>query len=374
MKKLVLEAAAVLAVAVVALLAIEGAWSLIRWKVPHESVTYAAVRWVNAQVTGKYLRDDEQLPGVLTDAAELEALLPLLVEQGVAMGNVPYAELDTARSRMNTVVDGCYALQPNLDKTVFHLRTLLFNPLDPISVFYDTGTVLDPALQAFFAEYGLPPVRLTSNVNGERTTLPLVERDRKVLVAGDSVAFGAMIGDADTLASQLQLLDPERQYISTAVGGADARDVICNLERAAARYAGAIDALVYVYCENDFNRSLDFGEPEPVIDWLADFAAANGLEPDRVTIVYAPTIYNIVPQFTRFAGYRGFDTATYLDQRQRLEAAVGGAGFRWLDIATLVQEENAEFGTQFATLRYFVDHLHLSPWGMRRLAQRLHGS
>lgn len=371
MKKLVLEAAAVLAVAVVALLAIEGAWSLIRWKVPHESVTYAAVRWVNAQVTGKYLRDDEQLPGVLTDAAELEALLPLLVEQGVAMGNVPYAELDTARSRMNATVDGCYALQPNLDKTVFHLRTRLFNPLDPISVFYDTGMALDPALEDFFAEYGLPPVRLTSNENGERTTLPLVERDRKVIVAGDSVAFGAMIDDADTLASQLQLLDPERQYISTAVGGADARDVICNLERAAERYADAIDALVYVYCENDFNRSLEFGEPEPVIDWLAGFAGANGLAPDEVTVVYAPSIYNIVPQITRFSGYRGGETATYLAQKRRLEAAVGNAGFRWLDIAELAQEENAAFGTQFATLHYFIDHLHLSPWGTRRLAETL---
>jgi hypothetical protein len=212
---------------------------------------------------------------------------------------------------------------------------------------------------------------VTSNENGERTTVPLVERDRKVIVAGDSVAFGAMIDDADTLASQLQRLDPDRQYISTGVGGADARDVICNLERAAQRYAGQIDALIYVYCENDFNRSLDYGEPEPVIDWLAGFAAANGLEPDRVTIVYAPSIYNIVPQFTRFAGYRGGETATYLAQKRRLEAAVGSAGFRWLDIAVLVQEENATFGTQFATLHSFVDHLHLSPWGMRRLAAEL---
>ena len=371
MKKLVLEAVAVLAVAVVALLAIEGAWSLIRWKVPHESVTYAAVRWVNGQVTGKYLRDDELLPGVLTDAAELEALLPLLVEQGVAMGNVPYAELDTARSRMNTEVDGCYALQPNLDKTVFHLRTQLFNPLDPISVFYDTGTELDPALQEFFAEYGLPPVRVTTNENGERTTVPLVERDRKVLIAGDSIAFGAMIGDADTLASQLQRLDPARQYVSTGVGGADARDVICNLDRAAQRYAGQIDALIYLYSETDFNQSLEFGEPEPVIARLTEFARANGMEPARVSVVYAPSIYNIVPQFTRFAGYRGGNAPTYADPKQRLEAATRAAGFRWFDIAAIMQEENAAYGTQFATLHNFVDHSHLSPWGMRRLAETL---
>lgn len=371
MKKFVLEAVAVLAVAVVALLAIEGAYSLIRWKVPHESVTYAAARWVSAQVTGKYLRNDERLPGVLTDADELEALVPLLVEQGVAMGNVPYAELDTARSRMNTVVDGCYALQPNIDKTVFHLRSLLFNPLDPISVFYDTGTALDPALVDFFAAYGLPSVRVTSNASGERTTVPLVESDRKVVIAGDSVAFGAMIDDADTLASQLQRLDMERQYISTGVGGADARDVICNLDRAAQRYAGQIDELIYVYCENDFNRALEYGEPEAVIAWLETFADANGLSLDRITIVYAPYIYNIVPQITRFEGYRGGEAATYLDPKRRLEASVADAGFHWLDIADVALRDDGMFGTQFATLHYFVDHVHLSPWGTRDLARAL---
>lgn len=371
MKKFVLEAIAVLAAAIVALLAIEGAWSLIRWKVPHESVTYASVRWVNAQITGKYLRDDERMPGVLTDADELEALVPLLVEQGVAMGNLPYAELDTARSRINTVVDGCYTLQPNLDKMMFQLRTTLFNPLDPVSVFFDSDSTLNPALRDFFSKYGTKPVRMTSNEAGERTTAPLIERDLKVIVAGDSVAFGAMIDDAVTLASQLQTLDTDRQYVSIAVGGADARDVICNLERAAQRYAGQIDELVYVYCENDFNRSLEYGEPEAVIAWLETFARDNGLAPDGVTIVYAPYIYNIVPQITRFAGYRGGETATYQDPKRRLAASVANAGFGWIDIAEIARRDEDLFGTQFATLHFFVDHLHLSAWGTRDLARAL---
>lgn len=369
MRKLVLEAVAVLAVGVLVVLAIEGANSLIHWKTPHESAVYSSVRWIKAQLTGKYLQEEQRDPTVLSNPAELEALLPLLVEQGVAMGNVPYAELDTSRSRINTVVDGCYTLQPNLDKTMFHLRSQLFNPFDPISVFYDTGTMLDPTLKAFFDRYGLPPVRITSNVAGERTTVPLMERDRKIIVAGDSVAFGAMLDDADTLASQLQILDPARQYVSVAVGGADARDVVCNLDRAARRYAGAIDALVYVYCENDFNRSLEYGAPEDVIAWLAQFAAANDLAPDRITIVYAPYIYNVVPQITRFEGYRGGEAATYRDEKLRLQGAVGAADFRWLDIAAIARDDDATFGTQFATLHFFVDHVHLSPWGTRHLAE-----
>ena len=78
-----------------------------------------------------------------------------------------------------------------------------------------------------------------------------------------------------------------------------------------------------------------------------------------------------MPQFTRFAGYRGGNAPTYADQKQRLEAATQAAGFRWFDIDAIMQEENAAYGTQFATLHNFVDHSHLSPWGMRRLAETL---
>jgi hypothetical protein len=368
-RKAFLETAAILAVTLALVLMVEGAIALIGWNAPQTSATYAAVRWVKGQITGKYLDEDQSHPGVLVDADELEALVPLMVEQGIGMGNVPFEELATEASRLNTIVDGCYSLKPNLDKTLFYLRSQIYNPLDPITVFYDTGLAPGPALRAFFDTYGLPPVRARSNAVGERVTVPLVERERKVIVAGDSVAFGAMIDDADTIASQLQALDSERQYVSVAVGGADARDVVCNLERAAQRYDGQIDELIYVYCENDFNRALEYGTPEEVVAWLQGFVQAQGIA--SVTVLFAPYVYNIVPQYTRFPGARGGEFPTYLDERHRLEAATHAAGFRWLSIGEIVRGEDAEFGTQFATLHNFVDHTHLSRHGVAQVVAAL---
>lgn len=369
MKKLVGEGLALLGVCLALVLLVEGAAALIGWGSARNSLTYAAVQWAKGQITGKYLDTDQLHPGVLTDAGELEALVPSMVEQGIGMGNVPFSELETDASRLNVVADGCYSLKPNLDKTLFYLRSQIYNPLDPITVFYDTGLALDPSLRDFFEKYGLPAARARSNEFGERITVPSVERERKVIVAGDSVAFGAMIDDADTIASQLQAGDAARQYVSIAVGGADARDVICNLERAAGRYAGAMDELIYVYCENDFNRSLEYGTPEEVVAWLEEFAAAQGI--GRVTVLFAPYIYNIVPQYTRFPGSRGGAFPTYLDERHRLEAAVRAAGFRWLNVADIVRADDNAFGTQFATLHSFVDHTHLSRHGVALVAAAL---
>jgi hypothetical protein len=167
----------------------------------------------------------------------------------------------------------------------------------------------------------------------------------------------------------MQRLDPTRQYVSTGVGGADARDVICNLARAAERYQGQIEELIYVYCENDFNRSLEYGTPEEVVAWLEEFAAEQGI--GKVTVVFAPYIYNIVPQYTRFEGHRGGEFPTYLDERNRLQAAVEAAGIRWINIGDVVRSDDSVFGTQFATLHHFVDHTHLSRYGVQRLVAAL---
>jgi hypothetical protein len=82
-------------------------------------------------------------------------------------------------------------------------------------------------------------VTLSSNSEGERLTIPESNADRIVLVAGDSMAFGAMVDDDVTIVSRLQANDPTRRYVNLGVPSVDARDIICRLEDAAKRYRGA---------------------------------------------------------------------------------------------------------------------------------------
>lgn len=368
MKKILLSVLAFVIVGVVTLALLEGGYSLVKGKKPHLSVTYQALTLLN--IAGGHAGGAEgAYSPYFSDSATLSAMIPLMRDQGVGMGNTPFADTMTEEAAVNTETGGCAALKPNLKKTAFFLSTSAFNPFDPPTIFHDADAALDPALQGFLDRYGKRRTSLTTNAAGERVTLPVIERPRKVIVTGDSIAFGAMVNDSETISSQMQARDTGRQYVNLGVAGIDAEAIICRLEQAAGRYKGAIDELVYVYCENDFKPSRRYGTSAEVVDWLKAFAAREGI--GKVTVVFSPYIYLVSPETTRFAGYIG---GTYPDrsaERAELKDLVGAAGFGWVDIGDIAREAIDAEKTQFGFFRLFVDHNHLSPEGTKRLVDRL---
>jgi hypothetical protein len=370
MKKGLLATLAFLFVAAVLLAALEGVYSLAKGGDTHASLSYQAL--VTLGLAGKPEPDEVgTYAPYIADARELADLVGQFVEAGVGVGNTPYMESETDRAAMNTRADGCHRPKPSQYKIAFFLRSPLFNPLDPITVFYDADQKLDDRLAAFFARYGNAPIFMSTNAEGERTTLPVVERPRKVVIAGDSVAFGAMIDDEDTLASQLQVRDPQRQYVNLGTSGARAADIVCRLEAELRRYAGQVDELIYVYCENDFRPKDPYGKPEEVIAWLEQFAAREKIA--KVTVVFAPSIYMVSPEITRFDGYRGGSYPYRHRERETLMKAVEAAGFRWVDIGTMAREELVRRDSPFAFFALFIDHNHLSREGTARLVDELMG-
>ena len=112
-----------------------------------------------------------------------------------------------------------------------------------------------------------------------------------------------MINDDETLASVLQRRDPHRRYVNLGTGGADGAEIRCNTELAAARYRQRVQELIYLYCENDFNEDESMGTPEAVMSWLRQFVRSQAIT--RTSIVYAPYVFNVVPEVTRVPGKRG---------------------------------------------------------------------
>ncbi|MEX0923869.1 MAG: SGNH/GDSL hydrolase family protein [Rhodovibrionaceae bacterium] len=369
MKKVVTSLLAVLIVTMVTLFTLEGIYSLVRDDELHTSVTFQAIN-----LGKRALGYEKELVGayepMFSDASDLGDLVPKIHEAGIGIGNAPFPEAKSEAAAVNIVVDGCPTLKPNLNKTAFYLRTNAFNPLDPPSIFHDQGQVFEPELAEFFERYGGRRVSMTTNADGERTTLPRVESERKVLIAGDSVAFGALIDDSETLASQLQARGRSRQYVNLGVAGSDAEEVICRLQKATeARYDGQIDELIYVYCENDLKYKRPYGKPEDAIAWIRDFAQRQGIE--KVTIVFSPYVYLAAPEVTRFRGYDGGTYPHRVEGRQALKAEVEKAGFNWIDVGEIARQAIEESRSQFGFFPLYTDHNHLSPEGTRRLADRL---
>lgn len=306
---------------------------------------------------------------VITRQEAFDELLDAFWADGVALGNSQYEELRTDRAELNTVIDGCKAQKPYLDKEMTYLRAGLYEPFSLVTAFYDYGKPLRSEVQAFIDRYATRRIRQRTNEFGERFTLPAIAAADKVIVAGDSIANGAMLNDDETLASRLQQLDPARQYVNIGIGGADADEIACALERAAQRYHGQIKQLIYIYCENDFKDDKPMGQPEDVIGWLEQYVRAQ--EIGQVSILYAPYIYNIVPHLTRFRGYRGGDFDSHKSERERLAELAREAGFDFVDMADLALREIALMGTEFAALTLFVDHAHWSPMGTLKMAEHL---
>lgn len=360
----------VLATSVTLLLA-EGLYSMARLGTQGTSLTYRLFAGLGGSAAARRVEDQPSSPDLqlIADAGEFEALMDQFRVANIGIGNSPYKELRTGEARTNVEIDACLTQKPDLDKTMSFLRANLFVNFDPPNVFYDTALVLPPEVAAFIDRYAFRKIRLRSNGDGERLTIPQVSSPDKVLVAGDSVANGSMVSDEETIASQLQAADPLRQYVNIGVASAKASDVVCNLERAARRYPGQVKEIVYVFCENDFDPDKPFGNPDELIAWLVRFLAKEKI--GRLTMVYVPYIYNSSPDVTRIEGQLGYGFSFFRDEKNRLLSGAKAAGFRVVDYLETTQEARRDGGSQFAALALYVDHTHLSRHGIARLVERL---
>jgi hypothetical protein len=368
-KKHVFAATTVTIAALLTVVILEGAYALVRWKTPGTSLVHSL--YATFQMGAREDASDADAPTayMIMDTGEIDGLIAELKNDRVGLGNSPYTDLITDETALNHDVDGCLTQKPDQRKAMAFLRSFVYNPWRQLTFFYDADRTLSPPVQEFFDRYRFQIVHLTTNAQGERVTLPVVETPRKVIVAGDSVANGLMVDDADTIASQLQARRRDVQHVNIGIGGADGADVVCALERAAQRYAGEIDEIVYVFCENDFDSDKPYTKPEDLIAWLAEFRRRNDIA--RIVFVYVPYVYNAAPEITRFRGYRGFTWPYYVEEKRTLLRLAEQSGFDVADYQAVIDAEREAGGSLFAPLALYVDQAHLSRLGIERLVARL---
>ena len=320
-------------------------------------------------VSAYYNQEKVTFPGVITDEDQINKLIPKMIEANISLANAPYPATQTEGARLTTRNRECESTKANLDKTALFLRSTLFEPLDPVVVFHDRGATLSPELTMLFQKYGYGSHGVTTNAVGERATVPLIERPRKTVIAGGSVAFGALLDDANTLASRLQAADSDRQYVNLAIPEDSAEFVVCSLAKAIPHYRGQVDELIYLYSEDNLDSAKKFGTPEEVVAWLKTLAQSESIS--KVTVVYAPTIYNVAPQLTRSKGNLSERIPNRDGEKERLRKIVAGAGFGWFDIGEIALEASKAEGTPFSVLNNFSDDRNLSLEGMTRLAEKI---
>ena len=327
------------------------------------------LNWDTLSSYYNYSQEKVTFPGVITDEDQISRLIPKMIEANISLSNAPYPKTQKEGARLTAPNRECESTKANLDKTSLFLRSTLFEPLNPIVAYHDRTAKLSPELELFFQDYGYGSHGLTTNAFGERTTVPIIEQPRKTVVAGGSVAFGPLLDDANTLASRLQAVDSDRQYINLGIPEDSAENVICTLATAIARYRGQVDELIYIYSEADLDESRKYGTPEEVVAWLKTLVQSESIT--KVTVIYSPTIYNVAPQLTRSKGNSSGRVPNRDGEKDRLRKIVTGAGFGWLDIGEIAIEASKSDEAPFSVLNNFADDRNLSLQGMTRLVEKI---
>jgi hypothetical protein len=359
----------VLAATLVSWLLAEGIHILVKGPQAETSLAYSFLANLRSKAPAAEADPNDPASQMIVRVRDIEKLLPAMKASGMGLGNSPFSELKTEEASVNSEKGPCLEQKPNLRKKVGYLRTNLFNPFDQMSFFVDADRKLPVELQAFLDRYAFRIVNHTTNEYGERTTLPASNATRIVLVAGDSVANGLAINDSETLSSQLQARDPSRRYINLGIARAAAADITCALDRAASRYHGSIDEVIYVLCENDFDQGGKNSDPVELTNWLADFQHRENVA--RMVLIVQPLIYNTVPEVTRIRGHSHYDWPTFLEQRTRVMQLSREKGFGVIDFVEITAAERVRGRSQFAPLALYVDHAHWSPTGVSRVVDAL---
>lgn len=308
----------------------------------------------------------EELTHYINDPEQIEQLFDEFEAAGVAFGNTPYVRLVTekARSIQRDEAQNLVNTPVHQSESAF-LRSRIFDIWDPITLGRgNLQTPLSPKIQRFIARYAFKPVIATIDEHGDRLTLPPSNAEQIMLIIGDSVAFGALLSDAETIASQLQQRYPAYKFINASVGGAKAKDNLSRLRQRLEMYGKRVAGVIYVHCENDYSDKVT---PDSIMMELS-----NLLEQYRIpyrAFVHQVYLERTMPDMVRDFRYESLNLA--YDAKSRLLNLARNAHFDVIDFYDIVDAYRSEMGTPLAGFSLYVDHCHLSALGTKLIVERL---
>ncbi len=243
--------------------------------------------------------------------------------------------------------------------------------LSPPVVQYASDKAVPRALENWLRTHAKLSYEFSTDALGHRRTVPRVEAARKILVVGDSVAFGLGVADEHTVASALQArVAPNYQVVNRGVpsyGAAQAYRVASDPV-----YSGRGHLLVYIACQNDFHGTTSGGQKffdtESMRSWIAAFQKLEdeGAYAQVIVVLETYLEYSFDNFFAEWDAQRIASIREGLDAFDSLTDELGIDALNWND---LVEAYNSEQGTLFAGVGLYVDHVHLSPRGNRLLAE-----
>lgn len=273
----------------------------------------------------------------------------------------------------NVVEDNLKVMKPNLNIRGYVFKTVKsFNYLPPILYLHENSNISGRLKRYIEENARMPFFRYTTDKDGYRMTLPYIHNDRKILVTGDSVAFGIGVNDDKTIASYIQgLAGDDYSVVNNAVGGYDLTSILKSIARETDR--NRYKRLIYIACQNDFSDIKD-----TVNQAVNNIYRFKDRFSEGICIVYVPYMFYIINDIflNQMPPEYVYDPAMYVNGTRMigstLEAGCKKTGILFIDFTDIADAYMKESKTIWSRFALYNDHAHLSEEANRLLAEAIY--
>ena len=313
-------------------------------------------------------------------------ILEDLIQAEAVIGG--YSLNPTKQDKYNTILlqphnELAYTLRPNAQIKVSTLRSqkpLNFNP--PILQLRKNHTSLSSRIKMFLETQSRLSYSYSTDENGFRKTVPLIQSDKQILLIGAAVPFGVGVDDEFTVASHLQqLIGPEYRITNSSVCGYSARQILLRTKHLSSKTK--FNGLIYVASQHDFMYSEAMRrfsqKPRPLtIDWVAEAEKIlEGLKSisDRFDgkiciVLHTYLEYSLVDLFLE-KGWREEMIEKTHALRAALPEITKKLGFDYCDWSEIVNNFMKKEKSIMSRFALYADHCHASPLGNELMAKKI---
>jgi lysophospholipase L1-like esterase len=261
-----------------------------------------------------------------------------------------------------------HKIKPNVKVSANILKTTKAFNFDPPVLFHRNDADLSDDLKAFIKAQSRHQFSYTSDSEGFRRTLPIINADKAVLIIGDSVAFGVGVDDKFTVASSLQKRLADRyRVINASVGGYNGQQAFKAARQLSHKYD--FEGLIYVACQNDYHGAKDW--ISEARDVLAKIKSISNRFDHNVIIIFQTYMeYNLRDIFL-YDGWSKKKIDKTHQLRQAMPELCKNNDFVYYDWSDMVEDYRVQEKSFLSGFALYADHVHLSPLGNRLLAEKL---
>ena len=264
-----------------------------------------------------------------------------------------------------------YVLKPDVKIGAYMMKSTKALNIDPPVIYFQHGDIhkLSSQSKAYITEQSRMYFEYSTDGSGFRKTIPNVTSDRKILIIGDSVPFGAGVDDENTAASHLQKLVGEQfKVLNAAVGGYTGTQAYLVAKKLSNQ--NNFEGLIYVACQNDFMIVKDWvGEAKKVLSKIQSLS--NKFNNNVMVILITYMEYNLRDIFLIKGWKEEKINQTHL-LRNSMHQITEKLNFEYRDWTDNVHNFMEQEKSIFSRFALYSDHAHLSPLGNRLLANTMY--